>query len=71
LTGHIYIKATIWWEPRRPNVIKICVKDRRFVNDEGGKAGLWVPVKRSDRNNWNRCARALAAAGQPAPPLVP
>jgi hypothetical protein len=73
LTGHIYVKAglTIWWEPKRPDVIKICLSDRRFVDDEGGRAGLGIPVKRSDRNNWNRLARALAAAGQLAPPLVP
>jgi hypothetical protein len=65
------ISITIWWEPRNPNVIKLCTGDPRFVNDEGGRPGLWISIKRTDRNNWNRLARALAAAGQPAPPLVP
>lgn len=51
----------------------VCTGDRRFVNDEGGKPGLWIPVRRCecDRKNWNRLARALADAGQPAPPLMP
>ena len=64
------ISFTIWWEPRNPNVIKICTGDPRFVNDEGGRPGLWISVKRSNPNNWNRLARALADAGKPAPPLV-
>ena len=70
---NLNFKATIWWEEKRPNVIKICTGDPRFVNDEGGKPGLWIAVRRSgcDRNNWNRLARALADAGQPAPPLMP
>jgi hypothetical protein len=65
------IKCNAWWEPSRPNVIKVCSADPRFVNDDGERAGLWISIKPSDRNNWNRLARALAAAGQPAPPLVP
>jgi hypothetical protein len=54
-------------------VIKICTGDRRFVNDEGGKPGLWISIRRCqrNRNNWNRLARAIAAAGQPSPPLIP
>jgi hypothetical protein len=75
VSGHLYSKAgfTIWWEPKRPNVIKVCTGDRRFVDDEGRKPGLWIPIRRCERNrkNWNRLARALAAAGQPAPPLMP
>ena len=74
MSSHMYInpRLTIWWEPKRPNVIKICAADPRFVNDEGRKPGLWIPIRRCqrDRNNWNRLARALAAAGQPAPPLM-
>jgi hypothetical protein len=67
------LKVTIWWEEKRPNVIKICAADPRFVNDEGGRRGLWISVRRSQRgrNLWNRLARALAATGQPAPPLMP
>ena len=40
-TGHLNfdMKTTIWWEPRCPNVIKICTGDPRFVNDQGGKPG--------------------------------
>ncbi len=64
-------KTTVWWEPSKPNVIKVCINDARFVNDEGRKPGLWISVKRSDRNNWNRLARALADAGRPAPSLEP
>jgi len=64
-------KGTVWWEPDKPNVIKLCIDDTRFVNDEGARPGLWISVKSSDRNNWNRLARALAAAGQLAPPLIP
>jgi hypothetical protein len=74
-TGHLNfsMRTTIWWEPRCPNVIKICTGDPRFVNDEGGKPGLWISVRRCqrDRKNWNRLARALADAGQLAPPLMP
>jgi hypothetical protein len=74
-TGHLNfdMRTTIWWEPKRPNVIKICTGDPRFVDDEGGKPGLWLPVRRCqrDRKNWNRLARALADAGQLAPPLMP
>jgi len=46
VTGHLNfnMRTTIWWEPKRPNVIKICTGDPRFVNDEGGKPGLWIPV---------------------------
>jgi hypothetical protein len=65
-------KGTVWWEPdRQPDVIKLCIDDSRFVNDEGGRPGLWISVRRSNRNLWNRLARALAAAGQPAPSLEP
>ena len=75
MTGHLNFKmrTTVWWEPRRPNVINICTGDRRFVNDEGGKPGLWLKVRRCQRNrkDWNRLARALADAGQLAPPLMP
>jgi len=74
VTGSINLdmKTTIWWEPKQPNVIKICTGDPRFVNDEGGKPGLWIPVRRCerDRKNWNRLARALADAGQLAPTLM-
>ena len=54
-------------------MINICTGDRRFVNDEGGKPGLWLKVRRCQRNrkDWNRLARALADAGQLAPPLMP
>jgi hypothetical protein len=65
------INFTVWWEPRNPNVIKMCTGDPRFVNDDGGRPGLWISVKRDNRNLWNRLARALADAGQPGPPLVP
>lgn len=74
MSSHIHVNPwlTIWWEPRRPNVIKICTGDRRFVNDEGRKPGLWISIRRCqrNRNNWNRLARAIAAEGQPAPPLI-
>jgi hypothetical protein len=65
------LRVTIWWEPKNPNVIKVCTGDPRFVNDEGKRPGLWISIRRSDRNNWNRLARALADAGRPGPPLVP
>lgn len=54
-------------------MIKICTGDSRFVNDQGGMPGLWIPVRRCqrDRKNWNRLARALVAASQLAPPLMP
>jgi hypothetical protein len=42
-------KTTVWWEPSKPNVIKVCIDDARFVNDEGGKPGLWISIKRSGR----------------------
>jgi hypothetical protein len=71
VTGHLNLnlKTTIWWEPGRPNVIKICTGDPRFTDEEGGRPGLWISVRRCQRNRnlWNRLARALAAAGQPAP----
>jgi hypothetical protein len=74
-TGHLNLnmRTTIWWEPRCPNVIKICTGDPRFVNDDGDKPGLWIPIRRCQRNrkNWNRLARALAKAGQLAPPMMP
>jgi hypothetical protein len=69
LSSHIHVNPwlTIWWEPRRPNVIKICTGDRRFVNDEGRKPGLWISIRRCqrNRNNWNRLARAIAARASP------
>jgi hypothetical protein len=70
------LDATFWWEERRPNVIKICSDDERFVNDEGAKPGLWISVKRTRRGRvlWNRLARPLAAEaerrGRPGPPLI-
>lgn len=64
-------KVTVWWEPHRPNMIKVCIDDAWFVNDDGQKPGLWLPIRRSDPNNWNRLARALHEAGRPAPPLEP
>ncbi len=70
------ISFTIWWEPRNPNVIKMCTGDPRFVNDEGGRPGLWITFSSSPRSRhynpayFNRLARALADAGQPGPPLV-
>ena len=75
MSSHIHVKPwlTIWWEPRRPNVIKICTGDRRFVNDEGRKPGLWISIRRcqGNRNNWNRLARAIAAEGSAGPGLRP
>jgi hypothetical protein len=74
---NITLKVTIWWEERCPNVIKICTGDGRFVNDEGGRPGLWISVRRTRRGRvlWNRLARPLAAEaqlrGQPGPQLVP
>jgi hypothetical protein len=67
---YMNIRFTIWWEPENPNVIKMCTGDPRFVNDEGGRPGLWISVRRDNPNLWNRLARALAGADQPAPPLV-
>jgi hypothetical protein len=52
-------------------MIKVCSADPQFANDDGERAGLWISVKRGDRNDWNRLARPLAAADKPAPPLVP
>lgn len=73
MSGFINLKInfTIWWEPRNPNVIKMCTGDPRFVDDDGGRPGLLISVKRDNRNLWNRLARALADVGQPGPPLVP
>jgi hypothetical protein len=65
------IDFTVWWEARRPNVIKVCTGDPRFVSDEGDRPGLWISVRPDNPNLWNRLARALADAGQPAPPLAP
>lgn len=74
-TGYLNfnMKTTVWWERRYPNVINVCTGDPRFVNDEGGKPGLWLKVRRNqhDRKDWNRLARALADAGQPAPTVMP
>jgi hypothetical protein len=64
-------KITLWCERSKPDVIKLCIDDGRFVNDEGAKAGMWISIHRSDRNNWNRAVRALIAAGQYAPSLEP
>ena len=74
MTGHLNfgLNVTIWWYPPRPNVINVCSGDPRFVDDDGGKPGLWISVRRCERDRkiWNRLARALAAAGQPAPTLM-
>ncbi len=74
-TGHLnwLISLTIWWEPSRPDVINVCSGDYRLINDNGGRPGLWLKVRRSSQNRsaWNRLARALAEAGQPAPLLMP
>ena len=75
-TGHLNFDMRthhLAGSPKRPNVIKICTGNPRFVDDEGGKPGLWIPVRRCqrDRKNWNRLTRALADAGQLAPPLMP
>jgi hypothetical protein len=63
---NITLKVTISWEERSPNVIKIYTGDRRFVNDEGAKPGLWISVRRIRRwcILWNRLARPLAAEAQ-------
>ncbi len=54
-------------------MIKICTGDPRFTDEEGGRPGLRISVRRCQRNRnlWNRLAQALAAVGQPAPPLIP
>ena len=73
---NITLKATIWWEERRPDVIKICTGDRRFVDDQGARHGLWISIRRTRRGRvlWNRLARPLAAeaqrSGRPGPELM-
>jgi hypothetical protein len=44
------ISFTIWWEPRNPNVIKMCTGDPRFVNETGGRPGLWITFSSSPRS---------------------
>src|SRR5216684_3623435 len=46
------ISFTIWWEPRNPNVIKMCTGDPRFVNDGGGRPGLWITFSSSRRSRY-------------------
>jgi hypothetical protein len=61
---NITLKVTIWWEERYPDVINICTGDRRFVNDEGARHGLWISIRRARRGRvlWNRLARLPAGA---------
>lgn len=66
-TGHLNfnMKTTIWWEPRCPNVIKVCTGDPRFVNDEGGNTcqGLMLVA-----NAWRRYRRRVLLPALPSSP---
>ena len=47
---------TIWWEPGRPSVTQMCTRDPRVANDQDGRPGLWISVKRNNPILWNRLA---------------
>ncbi|MGH3302539.1 MAG: hypothetical protein ACRDOK_12805 [Streptosporangiaceae bacterium] len=60
------MKPTIWWDPTQPHVLKVCTGDARSTDENGGKPGLWITVKRGCRA-FERIARALRDSGQPHP----
>jgi hypothetical protein len=46
------ISFTIWWEPRNPNVIKMCTGDPRFVNADFHAGRPTQPHVRGWRHVW-------------------
>lgn len=70
---------TLWFDQRDGTSIHLttATDDPRLVDEEGKRPGLRVVFSSNPRSadynpgNFNRCARALAAAGKPAPAEVP
>lgn len=66
--------VTIWWDSKQPTRIHYTTNDPRFADAAGEKPGIRIVFSSDPKsadfnpNNFNRCARALRAAGKPAPP---
>lgn len=71
--GHPF---TLWWRENDPDRIHLTTNDPRFLDEHGSRPGIRIVVSSNPRSadynpaTFNRCSRALAAAGRPAPPEV-
>jgi len=65
--------VNVWWDKKVPGAIHVATNDPRFTESDGSKPGLRAVFSANpgsaDYNpgNFNRCARALKAAGCAAP----
>jgi hypothetical protein len=68
---------TVWWDQKNPDSIHLTTDDPRWTDENGERFGLRVVFSANPRSadynpaNFNRCARALVAAGKAAPVVVP
>ena len=64
------------WFPDHPDEIHLVTADGTFTDAEGERPGLWITFSRKPKSAnwhpayWNRCVRALKAAGEDAPEEV-
>jgi len=74
---HSNHRVNIWWDQKNPDSIHLTSNDPAFTDEHGDKPGLRAVFSANPRSadynpaNFNRCARALAAAGKAAPAEVP
>lgn len=67
----------VWWRPNQPSEIHLVTSDPMFNSADGEHPGLWTTYSSKPKSanyhpqNFNRCARALAAHGCEAPDEVP
>lgn len=69
--------VTVWWAAKQADRVHVTTGDPRFTDENGEHAGLRIVFSANPRSadynpsNFNRVARALAAADIPSPAPVP
>lgn len=64
----------IWWQPAHPTRVHYVTNDSTFTDAQGSRPGIRIVFSDDPMSadyspaNFNRCSRALRAAGKPAPP---
>lgn len=66
--------VNVWWQPSDPDRVHYATNDPTFTDTAGERPGIRVVFSSNPMSadyspaNFNRCARALRAAGKSAPP---
>ncbi len=66
----------VLWFPDQPDEIHLVTGDPTFTDANGQRPGFWITFSRNPKSAnwhpayWNRCVRALVAAGEDAPDEV-